>query len=84
MLNSTDHFYPALQWLLEKDNGYLSYYSKSFYVGEFDWTGLHGGANLDTFYSTIEKMEGSGSMMWSLFGHGKSISLFSSLLPREG
>ncbi|GAA5898520.1 uncharacterized protein JCM6883_003341 [Sporobolomyces salmoneus] len=65
----TDHFYPALQWLLEKDRGYMSYYSKSFYVGEFDWTGIHGGADLDTFYSTIENMEGSGSMMWSLFGH---------------
>ncbi|GAA5976429.1 hypothetical protein JCM5350_001687 [Sporobolomyces pararoseus] len=65
----TDHFYPALQWLLEKDRGYMSYYSKSFYVGEFDWTGNNGGANLDTFYSTIESMDGTGSMMWSLFGH---------------
>ncbi|GAA6019404.1 hypothetical protein JCM11491_004817 [Sporobolomyces phaffii] len=65
----TDHFYPALQWLLEKDRGYMGYYSKSFYVGEFDWTGANGGADLDTFYSTIENMDGSGSMMWSLFGH---------------
>ncbi|GAA5938373.1 uncharacterized protein JCM15063_000718 [Sporobolomyces koalae] len=65
----TDHFYPALQWLLEKDRGYMSYYSKTFYVGEFDWTGANGGADLDTFYSTIEAMKGTGSMMWSLFGH---------------
>ena len=49
----------------------MSYYSKSFYVGEFDWTGNNGGANLDTFYSTIESMDGTGSMMWSLFGHGE-------------
>lgn len=31
-----------------------------------------GGDDLDTFYSTIEKMDGSGSMMWSIFGHGAS------------
>jgi hypothetical protein len=53
----------------------MGYYSKSFYVGEFDWTGANGGADLDTFYSTIENMDGSGSMMWSLFGHGTIISL---------
>lgn len=51
----------------------MGYYSKSFYVGEFDWTGANGGADLDTFYSTIENMEGSGSMMWSLFTHGKCL-----------
>lgn len=49
----------------------MSYYSKTFYVGEFDWTGANGGADLDTFYSTIENMDGAGSMMWSLFGHGE-------------
>ncbi|GAA6027900.1 hypothetical protein JCM8097_001772 [Rhodosporidiobolus ruineniae] len=67
----TDHFYPALQWLLEKDAGWMkSYTNKVFYVGENDWTGQKGGADLDTFYSYIKNsMPGSGSMMWSLFGH---------------
>lgn len=32
-----------------------------------------GGDDLDTFYSTIEGMDGSGSMMWSIFGHGASL-----------
>lgn len=36
----TDHFYPALQWLLEKDISWMkSYTSKVFFVGENDWTG---------------------------------------------
>ncbi|KPV76197.1 glycoside hydrolase family 5 protein [Rhodotorula graminis WP1] len=66
----TDHFYPALQWLLVKDKNWMnSYQSKVFFVGENDWTGLKGGDDLDTFYSTIENMDGSGSMMWSIFGH---------------
>ncbi|BGP38816.1 hypothetical protein JCM10449v2_002754 [Rhodotorula kratochvilovae] len=66
----TDHFYPALQWLLQKDKNWMtSYPSKVFYVGENDWTGVKGGDDLDTFYATIEGMSGSGSMMWSIFGH---------------
>ncbi|GAA6014735.1 hypothetical protein JCM8202_001643 [Rhodotorula sphaerocarpa] len=66
----TDHFYPALQWLLEKDQGWMNNYDKKiFYVGELDWTGLKGGSDLATFYSTLENWPGSGSMMWSVFGH---------------
>ncbi|TNY24545.1 glycoside hydrolase superfamily [Rhodotorula diobovata] len=66
----TDHFYPALQWLLVKDKNWMSSHpSKVFFVGENDWTGQKGGDDLDTFYSTIEAMDGSGSMMWSIFGH---------------
>ncbi|GAA6014116.1 hypothetical protein JCM10207_006101 [Rhodosporidiobolus poonsookiae] len=65
----TDHFYPALQWLLEKDIAWMkSYTSKVFYVGENDWTGQKGGSDLDTFYSTIKSASGTGSMMWSMFG----------------
>ncbi|GAA5828292.1 hypothetical protein JCM11251_006183 [Rhodosporidiobolus azoricus] len=66
----TDHFYPALQWLLEKDNNWMkSYPDKVFYVGENDWTGQKGGSDLDTFYKYIkDSMPGSGSMMWSMFG----------------
>lgn len=37
-LNSTDHFYPALNWLLQKDKAWMQYYTKNFYVGELDWT----------------------------------------------
>lgn len=33
-----------------------------------------GGSNLNTFYSTIENWSGSGSMMWSIFGHGACFS----------
>ncbi|BGO96958.1 hypothetical protein NBRC10513v2_002556 [Rhodotorula toruloides] len=65
----TDHFYPALQWLLEKDQGWMKSISKNFFVGENDWTGQKGGSDLNTFYSTIESWDGSGSMMWSIFGH---------------
>lgn len=35
---STDHFYPALNWLLEKDMHFMQWYTKNFFVGEFDWT----------------------------------------------
>ncbi|GAA6000169.1 uncharacterized protein JCM10292_004017 [Rhodotorula paludigena] len=66
----TDHFYPAQQWLLEKDQNWMKSYSdKVFFVGENDWTWQKGGSNLNTFYSTIENWSGSGSMMWSIFGH---------------
>ncbi|CDR37878.1 RHTO0S03e00562g1_1 [Rhodotorula toruloides] len=65
----TDHFYPALQWLLEKDQGWMKSISKNFFVGENDWTGQKGGSDLNTFYATIESWDGSGSMMWSIFGH---------------
>lgn len=34
----TDHFYPALNWLLQKDKSWMQYYTKNFYVGELDWT----------------------------------------------
>ncbi|GAA5940708.1 hypothetical protein JCM10213_004294 [Rhodosporidiobolus nylandii] len=66
----TDHFYPALQWLLEKDQGWMnSHTDKVFFVGENDWTGQKGGGDLDTFYSYIkDSMPGAGSMMWSMFG----------------
>ncbi|GAA5969798.1 hypothetical protein JCM11641_008044 [Rhodosporidiobolus odoratus] len=66
----TDHFYPALQWLLAKDQGWMnSHTDKVFFVGENDWTGQKGGSDLDTFYSYIkDSMPGSGSMMWSMFG----------------
>ncbi|KAI5481657.1 mannan endo-1,4-beta-mannosidase, glycoside hydrolase family 5 protein [Pseudohyphozyma bogoriensis] len=66
----TDHFYPAMDWLLNKDDGYLkSSTSKNFFVGELDWTNQHGGDSLSSFYSILENMTGSGSMMWSVFGH---------------
>ncbi|GAA5852505.1 hypothetical protein JCM8547_002522 [Rhodosporidiobolus lusitaniae] len=69
----TDHFYPALQWLLEKDLNWMkSYTDKVFYVGENDWTGQKGGADLDIFYSTIKNADGAGSMMWSMFGRDDS------------
>lgn len=35
----TDHFYPAEDWLLTKDIGLMNGQSKSYYVGELDWTG---------------------------------------------
>ncbi|KAG0654464.1 hypothetical protein C6P46_001629 [Rhodotorula mucilaginosa] len=66
----TDHFYPALQWLLEKDKGWMSSKKEQvFYVGELDWTGQKGGDSLAKMYSTLENWAGSGSMMWSVFGH---------------
>ncbi|GAA5975744.1 hypothetical protein JCM10908_005267 [Rhodotorula pacifica] len=66
----TDHFYPALQWLLSKDEGWMnSRKQQVFYVGELDWTGQKGGDSLSTFYSTLENWPGAGSMMWSVFGH---------------
>lgn len=38
LARSTDHFYPALSWLLQKDAGLMQYYTKNFFVGEMDWT----------------------------------------------
>lgn len=65
----TDHFYPAQLWLLEKDQEWMSYNDKVYFVGELDWTGVHGGDDLYTFYQTLEAFPGAGSMIWSLFGH---------------
>ncbi|GAA5869600.1 hypothetical protein JCM3774_005491 [Rhodotorula dairenensis] len=66
----TDHFYPVLEWLVQKDQSWMSSRKQQvFYVGEFDWTGQKGGDSLSTFYSTLENWPGSGSMMWSIFGH---------------
>lgn len=37
---STDHFYPAEDWLLQKDTKTLEgVHDKNFFVGELDWTG---------------------------------------------
>lgn len=65
----TDHFYPAMQWLLQKDQAWMSNVNKVFLIGELDWTGTHGGDDLYTFYRTIESFPGAGSIVWSLFGH---------------
>ncbi|KAM0754756.1 glycoside hydrolase [Meredithblackwellia eburnea MCA 4105] len=66
----TDHFYPALDWLLTKDKGLLaSQTTKNYFVGELDWTGQQGGDTLSSFYTILEGMSGSGSMIWSVFGH---------------
>lgn len=68
----TDHFYPAANYLIQKDSGLVSSASekKNYFVGELDWTGMHGGDNLSSFYGIVEGMGGSGSMIWSVFGHG--------------
>lgn len=39
LLSRTDHLYPAQNWLTQKDQGWMQYYSKNFYIGEMDWTG---------------------------------------------
>lgn len=44
-------------------------FSKNYFVGELDWTGQKGGDSLPSFYSLLESMPGSGSMIWSVFGH---------------
>ncbi|KAL8277497.1 hypothetical protein RQP46_010127 [Phenoliferia psychrophenolica] len=66
----SDHFYPAEDWLFTKDKGIMaSQTPKHFFVGELDWTGQKGGDTLSSFYSTLEGIPGSGSMIWSAFGH---------------
>lgn len=46
--------------------------SKNFLVGEFDWTNRHGGDSLASFYSELESIPGSGSMLWSVVSHDDS------------
>ncbi|KAM0788312.1 hypothetical protein ACM66B_001455 [Microbotryomycetes sp. NB124-2] len=65
----TDHLYPALTWLLEKDAGFMQWYTKNFFIGEFDWTNARGGDPPSSLYSILESQPYSGSMMWSVFGH---------------
>ncbi|KAK4700402.1 mannan endo-1,4-beta-mannosidase, partial [Phenoliferia sp. Uapishka_3] len=66
----TDHLYPALDWLLVKDNGILdSRTTKNYFIGELDWTGQMGGDSLWDYFPTLESIDGSGSMIWSVFGH---------------
>ncbi|KDE04485.1 hypothetical protein MVLG_05052 [Microbotryum lychnidis-dioicae p1A1 Lamole] len=65
----TDHFYPALDWLLSKGQTMMGSYLKSFFIGELDWTGMKGGSDMASFYSTIESWGSSGSMAWNLMSH---------------
>ncbi|KAK4058341.1 hypothetical protein OIO90_000499 [Microbotryomycetes sp. JL221] len=65
----TDHLYPALNWLLEKDASFMQWYTKNFFIGEFDWTFARGGDSPASMYSILEAQPYSGSMMWSVFGH---------------
>ncbi|KAI5480356.1 glycoside hydrolase family 5 protein [Pseudohyphozyma bogoriensis] len=67
----SDHFYPTADWLLTKDEGMWEAQTnlKSYLVGEMDWTGSDGGDSLADFYTILNTMGGSGSMIWSLFGH---------------
>ncbi|KAL8286423.1 hypothetical protein RQP46_004440 [Phenoliferia psychrophenolica] len=66
----TDHFYPAEDWLLLKDQALMyGQTAKNYFVGELDWTGQKGGDDLGEFYSILEGIGGSGSMIWSVFGH---------------
>jgi mannan endo-1,4-beta-mannosidase len=50
--------------------------NKSYFAGEFDWTGLNGGTtptgdDLTTWFQAIEQggPTSSGDAFWSLFGH---------------
>ncbi|KAK4051914.1 hypothetical protein OIV83_002619 [Microbotryomycetes sp. JL201] len=65
----TDHLYPALTWLVDKDAGFMQWYTKNFFIGEFDWTNARGGDPPSSLYSILESQPYSGSMMWSVFGH---------------
>lgn len=54
----------------------MSRSTKNYYVGESDWIGQRGGSDVGQFLRQLEGIYGSGSMMWSIFGHGESIRDF--------
>lgn len=68
----TDHFYPAENWILKKDQSWMGYYTKNWYAGELDWTNANGGDSPASFYKILEAFPHAGSMIWSVFGHDEN------------
>ena len=67
----TAHYYPISTGLLDADAQLASYKQKVFIVGEYDWTGTHGGDDLRSFLPDVERSNNvAGDLYWSLFAHG--------------
>ena len=73
MLNMVDmytgHYYPLsvdrLKWQAQQ----ARQANKVYVVGEYDWTGQHGGDSLANFLHEVEQNTAiSGDLFWSLFG----------------
>ncbi|KAH7101975.1 glycoside hydrolase superfamily [Auriculariales sp. MPI-PUGE-AT-0066] len=65
----SDHFYPLDITKFESGVKLVQAADRVYYAGEFDWTGEHGGDELDAFLKAVEAQPGAGTAIWSLFGH---------------
>lgn len=71
----SNHFYPLSVSKLEADIASVAIAERTYFAGEYDWTGKNGGDNLTTWYSVIEAQRKKkepvimGDAFWSLFMH---------------
>jgi len=72
----SDHFYPIDINKLKSDLDLVSAANKTYFAGEFDWTGYNNGLtptgdDLATWFNTIEQGGAAsiGDAFWDLFGH---------------
>lgn len=65
----TDHFYPRNITKYTVGRDLVQAKDKNYFVGEFDWTGDHGGDDLQAFLDAVKAGKGVGSIYWSMFGH---------------
>jgi hypothetical protein len=54
--------------IIAADISLANKYKKALVIDEWDWTGQHGGSDINSFISAIEKQSGTGDFIWSLCG----------------
>ena len=65
----SDHGYPIDVAKLRANIELVAAAGKTFFAGEYDWTGQRGGAPLEDFYRVLEESPAAcGDAFWSLFG----------------
>lgn len=65
----TTHFYPITISLFQEDAQIVARRHKVYIVGEYDWSGTHGGDALSAFLPAIEHSTTAGDLYWSLLPH---------------
>lgn len=65
----SDHFYPLDAARLRQGMDAVAAAGRTYFAGEYDWTGLNGGDDLAAFYEVLRGHEAwGGDAFWSLFG----------------
>jgi len=70
----SDHLYPLSVNLLKSDVSKVTAAGKAILIGEYDWTGAHGGDQLTSLLAELESDKSVGDVYWSLFGHDAQCS----------